>query len=421
MANTLLTWTMITREALRIAHNNIVFAKGVNRQYSKEFAQSGAKIGSTINVRKPNKYWLRRGTQIQIQGTTETYVPLSLTTQYGVDTEFSSQDLTLSLDDFGKRVLSPKMARITSGIDYDGLAQVAQIYNNVGIPGVTPGTNNANTGFLTTNAPQVYLNAGVMMDNFACPRDENRRVIFSPIAQANSVTGLSGLFQDSGSIAEQYRKGVMGTGLGFEFAMDQNINTQSTGSRSSSACVVGSANQSGSTLAIVSSNAATVYPGECFYMAGVYTVNPENLQNVGVLQNFAVLPPSNGATVYTADSGGNIVLNISPSIIGPSTPINPLQTVSALPAGGAAITFSGAANGTTYVNNIAYHQDAFTFATADLILPGGVDFAAREVYDGISMRIIRAYDITNDLLPDRIDVLGGWAALRPEFACRIWG
>ena len=421
MANTLLTWVVITREALRITHNNIVFAKGVNRQYSKEFAQTGAKIGSTINVRKPNKYFLRRGTQIQIQGTAENFVPLTLTTQYGVDTSFSSQDLTLSLDDFGKRILSPKMARITSGIDQDGLALVAQVYNNVGIPGVTPGSNNANTGLLTTNAPQVYLNAGVLMDNFATPRDENRRVIFSPLAQANSVTGLSGLFQDSGSIAEQYRKGVMGTGLGFEFAMDQNVNIQSTGSRSSSACVVGAANQAGSTLAIVASNAATVYPGECFSCANVYSVNPESLQLNPFVQQFAVLPPSNGALYYTADSGGNIVLNISPSIIPPSTPINPLQTVNSIPAGGATLTFSGAANGTTYVNNIAYHQDAFTFATADLILPGGVDFAAREVYDGISMRIIRAYDITNDLLPDRIDVLGGWAALRPEFSCRIWG
>ena len=311
------------------------------------------------------------------------------------------------------------MARISSGIDQDGLALVAQVYNNVGTPGSTPG---ANTGanYATVNCPSIYLNAGVLMDNFATPRDENRRVVINPKAQAGSVTGLSGLFQDAGSISEQYRKGVMGTALGFEFAMDQNVNIQSTGSRANGTTF--GANQTGGSLIITAAgNAATIYPGECFTLTGINSVNPETLQNTGDLQQFAVLPPANGASTYTCDANGNATLLISPTIVGPASPANPLQTVANLAGNGVAIVWAGAANGTTYVNNVAYHQDAFTFATADLILPGGVDFAAREVYDGISMRIIRAYDITNDLLPDRIDVLGGWAALRPEFAARIWG
>jgi hypothetical protein len=420
MSNSLLTVTMITREALRVTHNNVVFAKGINRQYSAEFGVVGAKIGDTVNVRKPNKYNLRRGQTISIQGTNETFVPVKLTTQYGVDPSFSSQDLTLSLDDFGKRVLTPAMAQITSGIDYDGLALVSQIYNNVGTPGTTPGANSG-ANLAVCNAPQIFLNAGMLMDNFATPRDENRRIVINPIAQANTVANLSGLFNDQGSLGEQYRKGVMGRALGFEFAMDQNVNIQGSGSRSKTTVVVGSANQTGSTLAIVAANAVTVFAGETFTIANVSSVNPENRQSTGQSAQFVVLPSANANGTYTADAGGNIVLNISPAIVGPSTPSNPQQTVTALPAGGAAITFDQAANGTTHVNNIAYHQDAFTFATADLVLPGGVDFAARETYDGISMRIIRAYDITNDLFPTRIDVLGGWASLRPEMACRIWG
>ena len=426
MGNTLLTVTMVNREGLRVVHNNIVFAKGINRQYSKEFAIIGAKIGDTVNVRKPNKYNLRRGTQIQIQGTNEQTVPVKLTTQYGVDPSFSSQDLTLSLDDFGKRVLTPAMAQITSGIDYDGLQLVSQVYNNVGAPTVTPG-NTAGAGLANSNSPTIFLNAGMMLDNMACPRDENRRIIMNPIAQATTVSGLSGLFNDQATLGEQYKKGVMGRALGFEFAMDQNVGIQTSGNHSNTTVVIGSANQSGATLALVGGANTTFFPGERFTVANVSSVNPENRQSTGQLMQFVILPSANVATAnypagyYIADSGGNVVLNISPAIIGPSTPANPLQTVTVLPAGGATLTFNMAANTTTAVNNVAYHQDAFTLATADLIVPGGVDFAARENYDGISMRIVRAYDITNDLFPTRIDVLAGWASLRSEFACAIWG
>lgn len=420
MPNTLLTLTMITRESLRILHNNIVFAKGINRQYSKEFAETGAKIGTSINVRKPNKYPIRKGPTLQIAGTNEQFVPLTLANQAGVDTSFSSIDLTLSLDDFGKRVLSPAMARISSQIDYDGLGQVQNIYNNVGTPGTTPGSN-AGANLAVCNAPQIYLNAGMMMDNMATPRDENRRVIMNPNAHATSVAGLSGLFNDQSVLGTQYRKGVIGNALGFEFAMDQNVNLQTTGSRNSNTCVVGAANQTGVVLAIVGANAVTVYPGETFTIANVTSANPENLQSTGQSQQFTVLASANANGVYTADSGGNLNLTVSPSIIPASTPVNPLQTVLLAPAGGAAITFTGAANSTTFVNNVAYHQDAFTLATADMVIPGGVDFAARENYDGISMRIIRAYDITNDLFPTRIDVLYGFGTLRPEMACRIYG
>ncbi len=413
MANQLLTITMITREALRILHNNLVFAKGVNRQYSSEFARTGAKIGTTINVRKPNRYYVRTGAAIQVQNTQESYVPLSLNKQYGVDLDFSSQELTLSLDDFGKRVLSPAMARIASQIDYDGLALANQIYNYVGTPGTTPGTAGG-AGIAMTTAPNIFLNSGMLLDNNATPRDDNRRIIINPIAHATSVAGLSGLFQDSGAISEQYRKGVMGTALGFEFGMDQNVNVLTTGTRAATAAVNG-AGQVGSTLNISGVGAGgTISAGEKFTIAGVFAVNPENQQATGLLQQFTVL------TAATADAGGLVNgLSISPNIklIGVAIADG---TVTAIPLNGAVITWQGAAS-TGFPMNLAYHQDAFTLATADMIMPQGVDFVARETYDGISMRIVRAFDISNDAFPCRVDVLAGWAVLRPEMACVIWG
>ena len=428
MPNTLLTPTMITREALRVLHNNLVFVKGVNRQYSSEFAISGAKIGSTVNVRKPNRYYVRTGPTMQTQNTSETFVPLTLNRQWGVDVNFSSAELTLSLDDFSKRILTTAMANVSSQIDYEGLGLFNQVWNLVGAAGTSPGAGAAaNTTLQSAFQVQPYLNAGLMLDVNATPRDENRRVVLNPSGMAATAGALTGLFQDSGLVAEQYRKGVLGVALGFEFALDQNVQGQTMGSRAGTPVVDG-ANQTGAVLNTRGWTAnTTINAGEVFSVVGVTGVNPENQQvwNIPAVtaangsQNFVVLANA------TADSTGRMALSIAPNIklIGATIPDG---TVANLAADGAALTYGGAAAGTwtanaTYPQSLAYHQDAFTLATVDLELPQGVDFAAREVYDGISMRIVRAFDINNDQFPCRIDVLGGWACLRPEMACRITG
>jgi hypothetical protein len=64
-------------------------------------------------------------------------------------------------------------------------------------------------------------------------------------------------------------------------------------------------------------------------------------------------------------------------------------------------------------HSLLYHKEAFAFATADLVMPKGVDFAAREVMDGISMRIVRQYDINSDKFPCRLDVLYGYKTHPP--------
>lgn len=237
---------------------------------------------------------------------------------------------------------------------------------------------------------------------------------------ASMTSSLSGLFQDSVSIGEQYRRGVLGTALGFEVAMDQNTINIYTGSRDATGVMVDGANQTGSNLYIRGLTAgATIRAGEIFNITAVNGVNPENLAPwqvpVSAGQgdiNFVAL------TDATADSAGRAMLSISPSITVVCEKVTD-ATVTASPADGAAIHWKSGGEEQMHMQSLAYHQDAFTFATADLELPMGVDFAARESYDGISMRIVRAYDVTNDQFPCRIDVLGGWQVLRPELACRI--
>ena len=123
MPNTLLTPTQVLREALRVLHNNLVFVKNVNKQYSQEFAVSGAKVGATINVRLPNRYYVTKSTALAPQTHERKHVsPLTLSTNYQVGLNFTQAELTLSLDDFSKRVLVPAMARLASQIDQDGLS-----------------------------------------------------------------------------------------------------------------------------------------------------------------------------------------------------------------------------------------------------------------------------------------------------------
>ena len=239
---------------------------------------------------------------------------------------------------------------------------------------------------------------------------------------AGMAGGLSGLFQDQQLIAEQYRKGVLGTALGFEFALDQNVNTLTCGTRAGTVVVDGN-NQTGSTLNIRGLTAGTtIVAGEIFDSTGVTGINPENQ----VLWNLPMTAAHGNiyfvcTATTTASTGGLAAVPIAPSIklAAPATVAD--GTVAVLPVDGAAVNWGSGTLSIAYPISLAYHQDAFTLATADLELPQGVDFAARETYDGISMRIVRAFDITNDQFPCRIDVLGGWAALRPEMACRITG
>lgn len=399
-ANTLLTISMITKEALRILENNLAFTKRVNRQYDDKFAVEGAKIGYVVNARKPVRYIVTTGQALQIQDATETQVPVTLTTQDHVDFQFSSADLALSVDDFKDRFLQPAVAALANKIDYNGLQLYTQVYNAVGTPGTVPNT------LLT------YLLAGVALDNNAAPQDDNRYVVITPKMQAYIVDALKGLFQQATAIAQQYVKGTMGTAAGFTWAMDQNCPTHTVGAQGGTPLVNG-ASQTGASLITDGWTAAAanrLKAGDVFTIANVYGVNPQSRQSTGDLQQFVV-------TADTASDGsGNATIPISPSIITSGA----FQTVNVAPADNAALTVLGAAS-TATPQGLAFHRDAFTLVTADLPVPKGVDMGSR-VSDkqlGISLRIVRAYDINTDQWPCRIDVLYGWASLRPELACRI--
>lgn len=407
MSNTLLTISQITNEAMAVLENQLTFTKHVNREYDDSFAREGAKIGQTVNVRKPVRYLGRRGATISVEGTQEDYVPVTLNEQYGCDVSFTTKELTLDIDSFSDRILKPQIATVANMIDRDGLLLYRDVYNHVGTPGTTPTTR------------MTYLNAGVKLDNEGAPVDDMRACVLNPIASATIADANLNLFNPAKNIAEQYDTGRMGRGLGFKFEMDQNVVAHTIGTYTANvaggAVTVNGTVSSGSSIILAGwTSGDKLKRGDIVTFAGTYAVNPQNRQSTGQLRQFVITNDPEA----TADGGGAMTITVSPSIVVSGA----YQNVSQAVTSGAALAVFGASSIVT-PQNLAFHRDAFTFACADLELPGGVWMAKRVTSKklGISMRVVKAYDITNDRAPMRIDVLGGWKTLRAELASRVSG
>ena len=404
MSNSLLTIDMITRKALEILENNLVITRTVNRQYDDSFAVEGAKIGSILRIRLPDRALVTDGAALQVQDDNEQYTTLTVSSQKHIGVNFTSAELTMQLDDFAERVLKPRISQLASSIDADVANAYQQIYNSVGTPGTTPATS------------LVLLQGNQKLNEFATPMSQ-RYVAVNPAANAGLIEGMKGLFNPVDTISKQFKNGLMGEGiLGYdELNMTQSIRQFTTGSRNTSASYTVTttvATQGQSTIGISGATTGeTLAVGDVFTIAGVYAVNPQTRESTGSLQQFVV------TAANTAASSAYSSVSISPAIY---TSTNALATVNSFPVSGAAITFLGAAS-TTYPQNLIHHKDAISFATADLLLPQGVDMASRQVHNGISLRIVRQYDINNDRMPCRIDVLYGYSAIRPVMAARLWG
>ena len=401
MPNSLITIDMITRKSLEILENNLVITRNVNRQYDDSFATEGAKIGSTLRIRLPDRALVTDGAALQVQDDNEQFTTLTVASQKHIGINFTSAELTMQLDDFADRVLKPRISQLAASIDADVANAFRGIGNSVGTPGTTPGTS------LVLLQAQQKLNENAAMMS-------PRYVTVNPAANAGLVEGLKGLFNPTDVVSRQFKSGMMGTNvLGFEEVnMSQSIKVLTTGSRTNGTVTTAITAQGTPSIALSGVGAnATIRQGEVFTINGVFAVNPQTRESTGSLQQFVVTADT------TANGSGAATVTVFPAIF---TSAHALATVDSFPAASATVTWIGAAN-TSYPQNMVYHKDAITFATADLVMPQGVDMASRAVHNGISMRIVRQYDINNDRMPCRVDVLYGYSVIRPQMACRIWG
>lgn len=405
MAHELLTLGMIAKETLLQLENNIVFAKGVRRHYDEYFGDKSAQIGDTITIKYPNRFRGRTGRVMVVEDVKHKSTTLTLDTQFGVDLEFTSKDLALSLGELSQEYLTPAAITIANKIDSDGLKLYNQIANAVGTPGTL--ASDLNT----------YLLAGALMDEEGVPMDGQRSVLVNPRTQAAVINANKSLFNPTDELAKQYKTGNMGIAAGFKWSATQNLHTHQIGPLGGTPLVNG-ASQSGATLVTdgwTAAAASRLNKGDSFTIAGVYAVNPRTRVSTGQLRIFTVTAD------VSSDASGNAILPIYPAIDASTT--SAWQNVTAVPADNAAITVLGASNATALMS-LAYHKDAFALGSVDLPLPASVGKGAYRIADrntGLSLRVIRGYDITNDMHPTRMDVMYGWKCIYPELCCKIFG
>lgn len=410
MANTLLTPDMITREALRVLHQKCNFVGSINRQYDDSFAASGAKIGNTLRIRRPIEYVSATGATMATgtgADSVEQKFTLTVNTQRHVPMRFSSNELTMKLDDFSSRHIEPAMARLAAAIENDVLSMVSGV--------ATVGANTQKGIYNVVNAGTKVEMADVLgarkmlVDNLAPAT--GLKALLDTQANVDLVDSLKGLFQDSSEIKKQYREGMLGRTAGFDFYENTLLPkvTTGTGAATSAYDVKGAGQVSTDTDVMsldVDQGTKVLVAGQTFTIAGVNRVHPESKADTGQLQVFTIVGP--------ATATGDTTIVISPGIVASG----PRQNVSAAPANDAAITTGNAAS-TTYNQSLFFHPDAFVFASADLQMPDGLDWSSRQNYDGISMRMVRDYDIVKDRILARIDVLYGYRTMYRQLAARV--
>lgn len=411
MANAILTPTMITREALRVLHANLNFIGNCNRQYDSQFAQDGAKIGQTLNIRRPAKYTVRTGATFTGQDHVESSVPFTVSSQYGVDVSFTTVELTMSLDDISKRVLKPAMAQLASKIEYDALnVAYKSIYNYAG----------------TTSTQMTYKQfqqGGQFLTENLAPSSD-RTTTLNPTSRVEFNDAVKGLFQSSENIKEQYREGIVGRTGGFDVYENTLIPSHTRGS------LAGSVLTSGATIGVsttantwssqtsltidTATSATTVKAGDIITVSGIYDVHPESKVNTGRLKRFVAQ-----ADVTLTTLANTYTITVVPAMMyGAGNAFQNCVLSGISDTDNNTITVFGVAS-TAYGQSLAFHEDAFVFATADLIDVSKYGaWGARESMDGISMRLARQYAITSDTVATRFDVLWGFQTVYPELAVR---
>lgn len=412
MSNTLLTIDMITKEALRVAHEKATFIGTVNRSYDDQFAKNGGKIGSTLRVRNPNQYVRRQGSRVMdVQDQSETSQDLTVATQDGVDMRFNSSELALDIDEFSRRYIDPAMSVLVSGIDGDFItAMTKATYNTVGTAGTVVGTVTA--GFSDTTA---LGNARAKLNQYLAPKDQNRAVQLDSVTMASVANGIKGLFVPNREIESAFREGFIARNAMADWYENERTWTLTnisdvTGTTDSTG--LGTANADGS-YSLVDMHSTVVSPnvGEVFTIAGVYACHPETKQAYSHLQQFVITATSASSfctvspAIYLSGARQNVVSSTGGAL---ATTDFDSKT----------LTFWGAAS-TSYRQNLMYHRDAFAFVTADLPLMADAASCVRMEKDGLSLRVWKGSDIRNDELLMRIDILYGWLAQRPEWATRI--
>lgn len=390
MPNTILTSDVITKEAIKILHEQLVFTNKINKQYDDSFARKGAKIGDSLRIRKPAQFVTRVGKTYAAQDFVEQSLTLTINKQLGLDVDFSDEDLALSLNDFSEQFIRPAMSQLATSVEAETLNMILLASNSI--------YNAAGINYKDTLTARKQLFESLTPSGKWC-------AIINPATSVEIVDELKGLFQDSTQISKQYKEGLLGRTAGFDF-YESNIMPNLTNPSDIVATVT--VTEGGSTAVFAGLGLSEVIPaGFRFTVAGSNKVHSETKKTYASAYEFVVLAP------FTTDGAGAGVATIYPVY---SAASGARQNISVLPGAASAIVVNGAAD-EEMRSSIAFAKDAFTMATADLVVPKGTDMASRQVMDGISLRFVRDFDASGDgVFVNRFDIIFGYTPLREQFA-----
>lgn len=411
MSNTTLTADIIAAKALDILDNNLVLSKTVHRGYEEDFGKkvNGYTVGETLSIRRPADFTVRDGAVASVQDVVEGKTVFTVDKQKGVDFKFTSQDLTLQIDDLAERVMKPALVQLANQIDRDVASLYKYVNNHVTIP----------AGGIDSFAD--FALAPTRMDTCAVPQGD-RYAVLTPADTWKMLGSQTALYiQDAAKGA--YREAKLGNIGGIDTYMSQNLPNHTTGSRAAASDVVSASftgdtwastkdtNQSTISIGTLSGATVTVKAGDVFTIADVYDVNPVTKEALPHLKNFVVVSDK------TASGSAITSLVISPAIIPSGAQATVAFAAGTTDINNKAITFSGAAS-TLFAQNLFYHKNAFGLVMVPMVKPPGAVDVARKSYKGTSVRVIPFYDGINDVSNWRLDVLYGVKAIDPRLAVR---
>jgi len=382
MANTLLTPTIIAREALVRLESTQVMGGLVHTEYSKEFKQ----VGDTITVRKPAVFTADEfSTTISAQNVTEASVSVTLDIHADVSVEITTKELSLDIVDFGAQVIDGAVIAINELVDQKLCALYKDVFAFTGASGTTP------SALSDITDPMKVLNiAKVPM--------AQRRIVFDPISQAELLQLDSLVEVDKSGWNQGLRNANMGRVMGFDTYMDQNVTTHTAGDYTALTDLTSNGIQAvGATTFNIESAAGTstdtVLEGDIFTIetgsaAGQYVVTADSAAAVAGAVTVSIYPALRGATADTDT-----------------------------------VAFADETAG-AHIPSLAFHRNAFALVSAPLAVPLGATNASAytaQLPNGLSMRVVMGYD--NDSKKNLIsfDCLFGVKTLYPELACRILG
>lgn len=401
MAQQLLNIDMLANEALMKFDNAMEMGSVADRQYEDYYAKSGAKIGDTLRVREPVRMVAASGRALQVNTITEKSKNITVADQRHVAWPFNSADMALTLDEYSSRYIQPATAELASIVDLQGHATaLAGVYNHVGTPGTDP------------NASLTWLQAKAKLNSYSRPKGEKLIALLNENAEIQTVEALKGLFANQAKLNKQYDEGEMGSALGFDFRMTQNCPKYTNGTATALGTLSATAT-SGTSIAVTGGTAnGTIKAGLIFDVADCYQHNLVTRQSTGNLQQFLVTAD------VTLNGSGAGTLTVSPEIITSGN----YQNVSSAGAvsGKAATIRSGTTASAIYTANWAMSNKAIALVCADLPKVSAPEVSIKRGKN-LSIRLIRTYDVQSDQEIFRLDVLFGWALMRPEWMVRVAG